>query len=62
MLCCKILTLLSLFRTVPDAYKEKLDKDGIWSVEEADAFSQKHYDWLNNELKGADNYEPQVIA
>jgi hypothetical protein len=46
---------------VPDSYKEKLDKDGVFAVEEADAFSQKHYDWLNNELKIVDNYTPQVI-
>lgn len=46
---------------MPDSYKEKLDKDGIFPVEEADAFSQKHYDWLNNELKNADTYAPQVI-
>jgi probable 2-oxoglutarate dehydrogenase E1 component DHKTD1 len=49
-------------RTVPDRYKEKLDKDGVFSVEEADAFSQKYYHWLNNELKSADNYAPQVIS
>jgi hypothetical protein len=54
--------IIFFFRTVPDRYKEKLDKDGVFSVEEADAFSQKYYDWLNNELKTADDYAPQVMS
>ncbi|XP_065339741.1 probable 2-oxoglutarate dehydrogenase E1 component DHKTD1 homolog, mitochondrial [Cloeon dipterum] len=47
-------------RSVPDLYVEKLEESGLFSAEEASGVSKKYYDWLNNQLKLADNYEPQA--
>ncbi|XP_059479567.1 probable 2-oxoglutarate dehydrogenase E1 component DHKTD1 homolog, mitochondrial [Neocloeon triangulifer] len=47
-------------RSVPDLYVEKLEKVGVLNPGEATEISQKHYDWLNSQLKISDDYQPEA--
>jgi 2-oxoglutarate dehydrogenase complex dehydrogenase (E1) component-like enzyme len=54
-------TLLAYFRSVPDAYAEKLIEEKVLTQQEVNWIVQKHTDYLTEELKNFGSYQEEVL-
>ncbi|XP_030754451.1 probable 2-oxoglutarate dehydrogenase E1 component DHKTD1 homolog, mitochondrial isoform X2 [Sitophilus oryzae] len=45
-------------RSVPQLYKAKLEEERVISEQECEEVYNEHFDWLNEELKAVDQWEP----
>lgn len=52
--------VLFFYRTVPDAYADKLIVEGLLTEEEKKQISSNHFQWLNDAYKSCDSFTPQV--
>lgn len=60
---CDVLFLLLFFiffRSVPDAYVDKLTDQGIMSQQQCSEIYDEHFDWLNEELQASEDWKPKV--
>lgn len=51
---------LKSFSTVPDLYAKELIDNGILSEDQRKMIVQDHTDWLNEHMRSAEHYKPEV--
>jgi predicted nuclease of restriction endonuclease-like RecB superfamily len=59
--CNHLSFILAYFRSVPDAYAEKLIEEKVLTQQEVNWIVQKHTDYLTEELKNFESYQEEVL-